>query len=199
MRKYLVKILGILVILVIVVLCAGAVLTTKVAPYQNLVVSAAGADNGAAKLTTGATTDFNPGLPDPGTDALRPKDLRSLWGRGSETEANSVVLTCYATATANNTCEMEIYGITDGGAPERIVDVVWIFGTARHTSTTVLWADTCTITTAYHIKSITASDSGDNVIAKLSFDVAGYRYLYAIAYGTNTGAATNITVKMRPY
>ncbi len=186
----------ILTLVLLAIACMGSVLTTKVAPYQNLVVSAAGAET---QLTTGATTYFNPGLPDPGTDALRPKDIKSLWGKGSETEANNVVFTCYATASANDTCEMEIYGIADGGAPERIAEIIWIFGTARHTSTTVLWADTCTITTNYHLKAITVADDADNVIAKMLFDATGYRYLYAIAYGTATGAATNITVKMRPY
>lgn len=193
MKKY---VLG---IMVVAVLCMGMVLTTKVAPYQNLVVSAAGADNGGSALATGATTDFNPGVPDPGTVALRPKDIGSLWGKGSETEANGVVLTCFATASANDTCEMALYGIADGGAPERIADIIWIFGTARHTGSTVLWADTCTITTDSHITTLAANDSGNNFIAKLSFDTTGYRYLYAIAHGTATGAATNITVIMRPY
>jgi hypothetical protein len=96
---------------------------------------------------------------------------------------------------------MEIYGIADGAeaAPERIADLVWILGTARHTSTTVLWADTCTITADYHPAGVTVADSGNNVIAKLEFDTSGYRYLYAIAYGTGTGAATVITVLMRPF
>lgn len=174
-------------------------LTTIISPYQTLVVSAAGAE---AILATGATTDFNVGVPNPGTDALSPKDLSSiLWSNSTgETNANTVVLTCFATASENNTCEMALYGIVDGGgAPERIADIIWIFGTARHTGSTVLWADTCTITTDSHVTAVTANDSGNNFIAKLSFDTTGYRYLYAIAHGTATGAATNITVIMRPY
>ena len=176
-------------------------LTTVVGGYKNLVVSAAGADNSGAALATGATTEFNPGLPDPGTDALRPKDIKALWSGedGHSTEANGIILNCYATASANDTCEMALYGIADGGAPERIADIIWIFGTARHTSTTVLWADTVTITNDWHTTTLKASDSGNNFIAKLSFDTTGYRYLYAIAHGTATGAATNITVQMRPY
>ncbi len=196
MKKWVVIVTSVLVL----ILCGGAVLTTMVAPYQNLVVSAAGAET---RLTTGATTFFNPGLPDPGTDALRPKDIRAIWGKGNETQANGVILTCYATASANDTCEMEIYGIADGGAPERIADLVWIFGTARHTSTTVLWADTCTVTADYHTgnggSGLAAADNADNIIARLRFDTTGYRYIYAVAYGTTTGAATNITVKIRAY
>lgn len=192
MKKYFIAI-GLVALLVM-----GSTLTTKVAPYQTLVVSAAGAET---RLLTGATTAYNPGIPNPGTDALNPKDLTSIPFSNStgETNANSVALTCYATGTENNTVEMEIYGITVGGAPERIADLVWILGTARHTSTTVLWADTCTITADYHIATVSTSDNSDNIIAKLSFDTTGYRYLYAIAYGTATGAATNITVLMRQY
>jgi hypothetical protein len=174
-------------------------LTTKVAPLRTLVVSAAGEET---RLLTGATTAFNPGVPT-GTDALKPRDLTLIPFSDSteETNANGVVLTCYATGTADDTIEMEIYGIADGAeaAPERIADLVWILGTARHTSTTVLWADTCTITSDFHTSEVVNADSGNNIIAKLLFDTAGYKYLYAIAYGTATGSATNITVLMRQF
>lgn len=200
MKKYIV----ISCLIVFVALAAmGAKLTTVISPYQTLVVSAAGAES---ILATGATTDFNPGLPNPGTAALNPRDLSSiLWSNSTgETNANGVILTCFATASANNTCEMALYGIADGGgAPERIADIIWIFGTARHTSTTILWADTCTVTSDHHTgnggSGLAAADNGNNMIAKLRFDTTGYRYIYAIAHGTATGAATNITVIMRPY
>ena len=172
---------------------AGASLTTRISSYTNLVVSAAGAES---RLTT-ASANYNVGLPAPGTTALAPKDLLKYWGAGRDTYANSVELTCYATGTENNTIEMALYGIAEGGAPEQIGEIIWILGMARHTSTTILWADTCTITVDTHIKTLTASDSGNNRIVKLTFDATGYRHLYAIAYGTATGAATNITVRMR--
>jgi hypothetical protein len=175
-------------------------LTTSITPLRTLVISAAGAET---RLLTGATTAYNPGLPDPGTEALRPKDLTAIptSDNARETNASGLSLTCFATGTDNNTIEMEIYGIADGpgASPERIADLVWILGTARHTSTTVLWADTCTVTADTHITGVTVADNGDNVIAKLLFDTAGYRYIYAVAYGTATGAATVITVLMRPF
>ena len=167
-------------------------LATKNAGYEVLVASAAGAE---AALATGATTDFNVGIPAPGTIALEPKDLA---GADGESQYNSVELICYATATAGNTAEMTLYGVCVNAAPVRIAAVTWTFGTARHTSTTVLWADTC-VPTSYHATTLTASDSGNNFIAKLTFDLLGYRYLYGIVHGTATGAATNITVLMRPY
>lgn len=177
----------------ILIVCMGATLTTRTAGYEKLVVSAAG---GETRLATGATTVYNIGVPSPGTTALAPKDLM---GRDYSSATNAVELICYATASANDTTEMEIYGVSVDGPPVRICDVVWIYGTARHTSDTVLWADTCTITNDWHTAGVTASDSGNNVIAKLTFDVTGYRYLYAVAYGRSVGTATGITVLMRPF
>ncbi len=191
------KILVGLVLLAIV--CAGAMstsaLVTKTHPYRNLVVSAAGAETDLI-----AATGFNVGIPDPGTDALAPKDLSRLFKVSSgvgETIANSVVLTCYATASDNNTAEMTLYGIVDNGAPEQIAGLVYIFGTAIR-STGVRWADTCTVTDV-HPTSVDASDSGNNRIVKVAFDTTGYRHLYMIVHGTATGAATGITVQMRPF
>lgn len=173
----------------------AATLTSRVVSYQNLVVSAAG---GESRLTT-ASADYNIGVPSPGTEALAPKDLLAKWGGGKNTYANAVELVCFATGVENNTIEMALYGISDGGPPEQIAEIIWILGTARHTSTTILWADTCTISADTHATTLVASDSTNNRIVRLNFDVIGYRYLYAIAYGTATGAATNITVMMRPY
>lgn len=180
------------VVILVLLLCGGAALTTITQEYATLVISAAG---GESILATGATTDFNPGIPT-GTTALEPKDLMRPNG---ESTYNGVVLTCYATASENNTCEMALYGIAVDGAPERIADIIWIFGTARHTGSTILWADTCTISEDFHPTEVKASDSGNNFIVKLTFDNIGYRYLYAIAHGTATGEATNITVLMRGY
>ncbi len=190
MKKLIIAV--ILVAAVTWIFTVDASLTTTTSGVEPLVVSAAG---GESALATGATTDFNPGVPAPGTVALAPKDLMK---RDGETMFNAVSLTCYATATANDTAEMTLYGVSIDSAPIRIGQVTWTFGTARHTSTTVLWADTC-VPTSFHATTLQASDIGNNFIANLNFDVTGYRYLYGIVHGTATGAATNITVLMRPY
>ena len=168
-------------------------LSTMVGAYQTLIVSAAGAETDLA-----AATGFNVGVPSPGGD-LDPVDIEDLWskGRGSSTGANSIVLTCFATANDNDTVTMSLYGIADGGAPEMMASLVWIFGTAIKSSG-VRWADTCTVTST-HTSTVAAYDSGNNRICKVKFDASGYRYLYAIAHTTTTGAATIITVPMRPY
>lgn len=179
-------------IIVLLTLCTAATLTTRVFSYQNLVVSAAGAETDLI-----AATGFNVGVPAPGTTALEPKDLLRKFGGGKDTYANAIELTCFATASDNNTAEMTLYGISDGGAPEQIAGLVYIFGTAIR-STGVIWADTCTVTDT-HGKTVAASDSGNDRIVKVNFDATGYRHLYMIIHGTATGAATAITVQMRPY
>lgn len=187
--------MGVAIVLLVVMLMGAATTTTRVSSYQNLVVSAAGAES---RLTTGSA-DYNVGVPAPGTAALAPKDLLVKYGAGKDTFANAIELICFATGTENNTVEMALYGISSGGPPEQIAEIIWILGTARHTSTTILWADTCTISADTHQTTLVSSDSGNNRVVRLVFDITGYRYLYAIAYGTATGEATNITVMMRPY
>lgn len=168
-----------------------AVLSTKVSAYTNLVVSAAGAETDLV-----AATGYNVGVPSPG-GTLGPLDLRahSSARGGSNMEANSVVLTCFATCSENNDVDISVYGISDGGAPEKIGNLLFTFGTAIRSSG-VRWADTC-VATDTHITIIGVSDSGNNRIVKVALDTTGYRYLYAIAHTTTTGAATVITVPLR--
>lgn len=186
------KKIGIGLLIVALVLLSGAILTTRVVSYTNLVVSAAGAETNLV-----AATGFNVGVPSPGTTALKPKDLVVIFGKNKETFANALELICYATASENNTAEMSLYGISGNGPPEKIAELVYIFGTAIRSSG-VRWADTCTVTDV-HGKTVAASDSGNDRVVKVFFDVTGYRHLYMIVHGTATGAATNITVQMRAF
>lgn len=181
-----------LLVFAVVVLLSGAILTTRVSSYTNLVISAAGAETNLV-----AATGFNVGIPSPGTTALDPKDLLVIFGKNKETSANALELICYATASENNTAEMSLYGISGNGPLEKMAELVYIFGTAIRSSG-VRWADTCTVTDV-HGKTIAASDSGNDRVVKVFFDTTGYRYLYVIVHGTATGAATNITVQMRAF
>jgi len=169
-----------------------ATVTSIVSSYSNLVVSAAGAESDLA-----AATGYNIGVPAPGTTALAPKDLLIKHGGGKHTYATNVELLCYATSNNNDTCTMSIYGISDSGPPERIASLIYIFGTAL-VSSGVRWADSCTRTDT-HTGTVTAFDTAANRIVKVTLDTDGYRYLYAIIHTTTTGAATNITVLMRPF
>ena len=113
---------------------------------------------------------------------------------------NGVMLSCFATSNDNDTVTMSVYGIAIDGAPERIGSFVWTFGTAIRSSG-VRWADTCvvTLTDTSSGNVVDVADSGNDRICRARFDVTGYRYLYAIAHTTTTGAATTITVEMRPW
>ncbi len=182
----------IVAVCIVLFVMGAATLTTRTASYTNLVVSAAGAETDLV-----AASGYNVGVPAPGTTALEPKDLLKKFGAGKDSYANAIELICYATASDNNTTEMSLYGISDGGPPLRMAGLVYIFGTAIRSSG-VRWADTCTVTDV-HGKTIAASDSGNDRVVKVNFDVSGYRYLYMIVHGTATGAATAITVQMRPY
>ena len=172
--------------------------TTAIYPYKDLVVSATGNETDLVALT-GFKAET--GLPAPATPLLAPKSLRELYAGGKHTDFNAVILRCYATCVDNNDCTMAIYGISRiGGSfvPERIATLLWTFGQALR-SVGVYWAQKVTVTDL-HIGDIRDADNGNNDrIVRVEFDVLGYEYLYAIVYATDTGAATNITVEMRPY
>jgi len=172
--------------------------TTAIYPYKNLVVSAAGGETNLAAATGFLAAN---GLPAPGTTALAPKNLRELYGSGRHTYFNAVILRCYATCNDNDTAEMTLYGISRIGSsfvPERIADLAWTFGTCLRVAG-VRWADIVSVTD-YHIGDIrTADAAASNTPARIELDVLGYEYLYMIVHGTATGAATGITVEMRPY
>ena len=168
--------------------------TTTIPRYTTLLISAAA---GESDLT--AATGYNVGVPAPGGD-LDPVNLIHLAPPitgGRETEANAPILTCYATASDNDSVDIALYGIVAGGAPERIANLLWTFGAAIR-STNIRWADTCVATvTSSNSNRITVEDSGNDRIASVSFDGKGIEYLYAIAYNRTTGTATNITVELR--
>lgn len=186
MKKYL-----LIPLALCVVLLAGMALTVRTAGYEDLVVSAAGGETDLV-----AATGYTVGVPTPATVALGPKDLMRA---NYESFANSVHLICFATTTAtqeNSTATMSLYGVSTGGAPERIGSVLWEFGTATRSSN-IHWADICTPTST-HQGTFTASDVGNNRIAKLTMVNPGYRYLYGI-FHTVSGTPANITVQYRPY
>jgi len=185
-RKYL------SVLVVLAVFCMAPTTTTKVLGYKNLLVSAAGAETDLV-----AATGYTVGIPTAASTALGPKRLIKQFGAGQETYANVTELLCYATASDNNNVDISIYGGHGSGPPEYLGNFFWTFGTAIRSSG-VRWADSCVVT-GTHIKTIAVADSGNDRVVKVAFDAIGYEYLYAIAHTTTTGAATNITVIMRPF
>ena len=164
-------------------------LKTSTAGYETLVVSAAG---GETDLDTAPTTAFVIGVPAPGTADLNPKDLSDQDGSSI---ANGVELISYAKGIADATYTVALYGVSIDGPPERIASLAYTLGDAV-VSSGVLWAGTC-VATDTHNALITVADSGNDRVAKVTFDAIGYRYLYAIAH-TSSGS-TLINVLYRPY
>lgn len=171
--------------------------TTAIYPYKNLVVSAAGAETDLVAATGFLAANDLPAA----SAALGAKSLRELYAGGKHTDFNAVILRCYATCNDNDDCGMTIYGISrigDTHIPERIAAITWTFGTCLRVAG-VRWADIVAVTD-YHIGDIrTADGAASNTPARVEFDVLGYEWLYAIVHTTTTGAATAITVEMRPY
>lgn len=176
--------------LAMVIACGAWALRTKMWGYGTLVISAAGAETDLV-----AATGYTVTLPAPGGN-LNPLDLRR-YGR-VETSANAVEILAFATCNDNDTCTLSLYGIADGntGPPEKIASLVYIFGQAIK-ETGVRWAHNCVASDA-HITAVDVSNNGTDEVVKVAFDATGYRYLYAIIHTTTTGAATSITLILRP-
>ena len=168
----------------------GAALTTTTSGYELLVLSAAGGETNLI-----AATGYTVGIPDPGTIALQPKDLMLQKG---ETTSNGVELICFATGADNSTATMTLYGISTGGPPEQIGLLVWTLGTAIK-DTGIRWADTCVVTDTHNttITVVDVTTDASNLVAKVTFDVTGYRYLYAIVHGSS--GSTIINILQRPW
>jgi hypothetical protein len=91
--------------------------------------------------------------------------------------------TANADTTDDGNFAFNIYGYTERGPAEFLCEISGTVGTARITdSTLALYVDTLTVSSQKHMKKLMVEDSGNNRIAKLSFDVLGYKYLYAEGY-----------------
>jgi hypothetical protein len=181
--------------LAIVIVCVmGAVLTTKVAPYTTLLVSAEGAETDLVPATGYAV-----GVPNPG-GTLNPLNIKDLASdKGSSTQASAPILICFATASEDDDVTISYYGIRRGGAPERLFSLVWTFGQAIRSSG-VRWADTCVVTaTSSRPNPVMIEDSGNNRIVSVLFDARGFEHIYGIAHTTTTGAPTIITNELSYY
>ena len=166
MKKLLASLL-IVSILFCVALLPADQLRTKVGSYQLIMTSLAGATE-----TSPATTDFNLRS----SDQTLAFDLMSIGNAvGGVTEANGAVFIVAATASNNDTATIEYWGISDNVPLEKICSVAYIFGTAEK-STGVLWADTVTVTDK-HTNTVKTGGSAENGVARVLFDMTGYRYI----------------------
>jgi len=89
-----------------------------------------------------------------------------------------------ADTTDGGNFAFKFYGYAEHGPAEYLCDVSGTIGLARISdSTLALYADTLTIASQAHIKTISTADAaGSDRIAKLIFDTCGLRYIYAEGY-----------------
>jgi hypothetical protein len=89
-----------------------------------------------------------------------------------------------------------LWGYAANGPAEKICDVSCTPGLARiQDSSHALWVDTI-VATDVHVSDLDVNDSGNDRIAKLDFDSAGYSW---IAFDTTLDPSQHCEVLCRPY
>lgn len=122
------------------------------------------------------------------------------------TAARIVSLIICGGAAADKTFSYNIYAYRDINGPAELVatgtgtigsQAVVLYPHDGSTATNIFWADTLTDTGDWIGDGVRIDDSGNNRVCKLTFDVFGYRWLYAEileADGTTGTQAGDITV-----
>jgi len=182
------------IILLVFLLGAASTVTTHLSSYQSFHSVADAAS--AVDTDLAAATGYGIGA------VSGELDLKGVHGAGgSDTFANSVVLSVHATGAADgDTLTQKVYGRVDGGPPQLIASIVWTIGTARAdgSTATYLWADTAVVTDT-HITTVTVADGGgSNRVCSVQFDATGYRYIYGL-FTAQTGDPTLCTCLYRVY
>lgn len=91
------------------------------------------------------------------------------------TELNGVEILFYGTDAADETCNFKVYAYRANGPAILVCTGVAVLGTALH-STGTYYADTLEITDYWSTCHVL--DSGNNRIARLTFDLRGYQWVY---------------------
>jgi len=149
-------------------------LKTKLSSYT-IIESTSGTDTESIPATTGfvpAEGGISGGY-----------DFQDLGTPDGLTEVNMLSIIVYGTGSADETATIAFFAAVDGGPPEYICTVDYIFGTGTQ-ATGVLWADTATVT-SYHTTTIQEGGATANDIKRLNFDFTGFRYIKAFVTATN--------------
>lgn len=176
-------------VLVMLYMLGAASLTTRISSYRVLHTIT---DIDTPDTELAAATGFFIGVPSGAVDLL----IKA--GAGYDTYANTVSLIVNETWGANgDTATQKLYGIAEGGPPQLIASIVWKFGLAQVDATaTNLWAETATVTSS-HVTTITVCGAdGDDKVGSVTFDVAGFRYLYGL-WTADSGDPNTVTCYYR--
>ena len=97
---------------------------------------------------------------------------------GNETNGCEIIASGYQDATDAANGSFRLYGYVEGGPAEYIADISCTLGMVFiNDVTTAMYVDTMTIAEQTHLTTVTVKDTGNNRVAKLRFDVQGYRYI----------------------
>lgn len=148
----------------------------------------------AQKPTTGVIDILDPSLLDPTTDIAKDVAYRAI------SKANGIVLSFAGGDADDDAFEWRIYGWrNENGPAEIIADGTGILGSQEvvkypHNGlppdATRFWADSLVVINGYWIKRVDATDVGNNSVAKVWFDTAGYRY-FMVEIPTAVGAMSS--------
>ena len=173
-------------------------LTTRPSGWQQLYqnVNVAGAED--TSFLSAPTTAFV-------IDAGKANGFDTLENNagGKNAYANTVeIIVSHGNGTGDadaTTSVLELYGSNDSGPRVPLMTVACTAGKAELVASTDdnTWVDTMVVT-SYHSKTITVTDSATDRIARLSFDLTGFRYIEALFTG---GGSTSIitTAYIRAY
>ncbi len=119
-------------------------------------------------------------------------DLQDLGTPDGRTEVNMLSIIVSGTQTSDNdTATIKFFGAVDGGPPEAICAVDYIWGTAQYSSATITWADVATVT-SYHTTTIQEGGIASNDIKRLNFDMTGFRFIKAYVTARSGMSAINV-------
>lgn len=90
---------------------------------------------------------------------------------------NNIQVLFYGTDAANETCNYKIYAYRTNGPAVLVCTGVVTLGTAKTGATNTFYADTITVTD-YWPTEVIVSDSGNNRVCTLTFDLLGYSHIY---------------------
>lgn len=170
------------------VLIMGAITETTNAPYF-FFRTITEADSNMAEL---GGADFGHKAPDP--CAIH---VSGYGNKGATTSVNCIEFIAYGDADDGNTATIKIWAYKKNGPAEKVAELAGTVGvlavTVDPAGTTCdsndLWFDTWVVTDTW-IKDANSSDSGNDRIARVHFDLCGYEYIYPEASAMDMNSIT---------
>jgi hypothetical protein len=133
-----------------------------------------------------------------GDFAHKPATAVEIVGGATETPVNGIEIAFSGTDANNETFSYKVYAYRKTNGPATLVcsgagtlgtQAVLLNPSTGATATNTFWADTLTCTSVWPA-TVTLSDSGNNGVARLTFDLLGYSHIYVEI--TNADGTTGV-------